>query len=64
MRLASEPKTITLPPKKEQLLTAISNAVRRSNGANAFGNGRFGELPAARMMGMIFSGLRIRAAEG
>jgi hypothetical protein len=53
-----------LAPKKEQLLTAISNAVRRSNGANAFGNGRFGELPAARMMGMIFSGLRIRAAEG
>src|SRR5437868_3793516 len=62
MRLASEPKTTTLAPKKEQLLTAISKAVRRLKGANAFGNGRIGELPAAKMMGVIFSGLRIRAA--
>src|ERR1700682_219365 len=59
MRVASEPKTTTLRPKKEQFSTAISSAVLCPKGANAFGNGRACELPAARMTGIIFSRLRI-----
>ncbi len=60
MRSASEPKTTRLAAKKAQFSTAISSAVFLPKGASAFGNGNGCELPAARIIGMIFSGLRIQ----
>src|ERR1700758_366396 len=60
MRSASEPSTTTVSFKKEQFSTAISRAVFSPKGASAFGNGSSGELPAARMMAVIFCSLGIR----
>src|SRR6266478_8376186 len=60
MRSASEPKTTRLAAKKAQFSTAISSAVFLPKGASAFGNGNGCELPAARIIGVIFSGLRIQ----
>src|SRR5713101_7947478 len=60
MRSASEPSTTRLRPKKEQFSTAIRSAVFLPNGASAFGYGNACELPAARIIGMIFSDLRIQ----
>src|SRR6266404_912931 len=60
MRFASEPSTTRIRPKKEQFSTAISRAVCCPKGASAFGNGSACELPAARIIGMILSDLRIQ----
>src|SRR5260370_18711590 len=60
MRFGFEASTTRLRPKKEQFSTAISIAAFRPKGANAFGNGSACELPAAKIIGMIFSRLRIR----
>src|ERR1700730_15406679 len=58
-RSASEPNTTTHRPKKEQFSVAIFSAVCCPKGARAFGNGSACELPAARIIGTIFSRLRI-----
>src|SRR5579859_4880054 len=59
MRFAWEPKTTRERPRTRQFSTAICRAVFLPKRARALGKVSSGEQPAARMMGMIFSGLRI-----
>src|ERR1700756_1533965 len=59
IRSASAPNTTTTFLENEQFSTAISSAVFLPKRANAFGKGSACELPAARIIGMICSRLRI-----
>src|SRR5215472_13478273 len=59
MRLPSAPRTTMGFAINLQFAMAICRAVWRPKGARALGNGRLGEGPAARMIGMMSSGFGV-----